>query len=63
MCGRPRDSDALAKELEERAWLIAPGDNNRVMNTRLNDLWADTLRGMGGPYAPLANFPEDPSLN
>ena len=56
-------ADQLAKELEERAWLIAPGDKKRVMNTHVNDLWADTLRGMGAPYAPLANFPEDPSLN
>ncbi|MBP7514330.1 MAG: YqgE/AlgH family protein [Flavobacteriales bacterium] len=56
-------ADQLAKELEERAWLIAPGDKKRVMNTHLNDLWGDTLRGMGAPYAPLANFPEDPSLN
>ena len=26
-------------------------------------IWADTLRAMGPAYAPLANFPEDPSLN
>lgn len=56
-------ADQLMKELDERAWIIAQGDKRRVMNTRLNDLWGDTLRGMGSTYAPLANFPEDPSLN
>lgn len=56
-------SDQLDKELEDRAWLVHPADKRRVMNTQLDDLWADTLRGMGPAYAPLANFPEDPTLN
>ena len=34
-----------------------------VMGTRFKDLWGDTLRTMGDRFAPLANFPEDPSLN
>lgn len=55
--------EQLQKELQEKAWLISPADKRRVMNTRLNDLWADTLRGMGEAYAPLANFPDDPSQN
>ncbi len=55
--------DQLDKELAERAWLITPADKRRVMNTKFKDLWGDTLRGMGTAFAPLANFPEDPSLN
>ncbi|MFT3885871.1 MAG: YqgE/AlgH family protein [Flavobacteriales bacterium] len=55
--------DQLAKELEQRSWLISPADKRRVMNTTLKDLWADTLRGMGSAYAPLANFPDDPQMN
>ncbi len=55
--------DQLDKELNERSWLISPADKRRVMNTKLKDLWGDTLRGMGKAFAPLANFPEDPSLN
>ncbi|MBS1581079.1 MAG: YqgE/AlgH family protein [Bacteroidetes bacterium] len=55
--------DQLEKELSQRSWLISPADKRRVMNTRLKDLWGDTLRGMGRAYAPLANFPEDPALN
>lgn len=53
----------LDKELGQRSWLVHPADKRRVMNTALKDLWADTLRGMGRAYAPLANFPEDPSQN
>lgn len=53
----------LQKELGQRSWLVHPADKRRVMNTTLKDLWGDTLRGMGRAYAPLANFPEDPSLN
>jgi putative transcriptional regulator len=53
----------LEKELGQRSWLVHPADKRRVMNTTLKDLWADTLRGMGKAFAPLANFPEDPALN
>lgn len=55
--------DQLAKEIEEKAWLVHPADLQRVMNGNVTDLWADTLRDMGPAYAPLANFPEDPTLN
>lgn len=51
------------QELEQRSWLIAHGDKRRIMNTSGLDLWRDTLKSMGSEYAPLANFPEDPSLN
>lgn len=55
--------DQLQKEIGERAWLITPAQKRLVMGTRSPDLWADTLRGMGSAFAPLANFPEDPTLN
>ncbi|MEO8733022.1 MAG: YqgE/AlgH family protein [Flavobacteriales bacterium] len=55
--------EQLAKEIKEKAWLVHPADLGSVMNGNAADLWADTLRAMGPAYAPLANFPEDPSLN
>lgn len=55
--------DQLGKELNDRSWLIAPADRRRVMDLRVDALWGNTLRGMGRAFAPLANFPEDPSLN
>lgn len=53
----------LNKEIEQRSWLISRADRKRIMNTGAKDLWADTLRTMGRKFAPLANFPDDPSLN
>ncbi len=53
----------LDRELQERAWWVSRADRRRIMNARPDGLWGDTLRGMGPEYAPLANFPEDPSLN
>ncbi|MCB0771475.1 MAG: YqgE/AlgH family protein [Flavobacteriales bacterium] len=55
--------DQLNEELKERSWLVTRGTKRRIMDIRSSDLWADTLRGMGRRFAPLANFPEDPSLN
>ncbi len=55
--------EQLDRELSERAWLVTRGDRKSIMTTRRKDLWGDTLRHMGTAYAPLANFPEDPSLN
>lgn len=55
--------EQLQRELTDRSWLVSRADKQRVMNTALDDLWADTLRFMGDRFAPLANFPEDPSLN
>lgn len=55
--------DQLQRELDERSWLIARADRRTVMHTGRKDLWADTLRGMGRAFAPLANFPDDPALN
>lgn len=55
--------EQLEQELKQRSWLIAHGDKRRIMNTSGMDLWRDTLKSMGAEYAPLANFPDDPSLN
>jgi putative transcriptional regulator len=53
----------LDRELGDRAWLVTRADKKRIMYSGKRDLWADTLRSMGREFAPLANFPEDPSLN
>lgn len=52
----------LLNEVEQRSWLVHPATRQMVMRNA-GDLWASTLRAMGPAYAPLANFPEDPSLN
>jgi putative transcriptional regulator len=56
-------ADQLDTEIGNRSWLVHPANKRAVMGTAPKDLWAGTLRSMGPMYAPLANFPEDPSLN
>jgi putative transcriptional regulator len=55
--------DQLNRELKERSWLVAEATKQRIMAVDASDLWAASLRDMGRPFAPLANFPEDPTLN
>lgn len=57
------EEDQLQREIEQRSWLVHPANKRLVMQAGPSDLWADTLRSMGPAFAPLANFPEDPSLN
>lgn len=53
----------LFAEIDQLSWLIAEGDPTVIMETRSESIWGDTLKKMGNKFAPLANFPEDPSLN
>ena len=55
--------DQLDKEISEKSWLVSQGDKKRIMDVRTSDLWGGTLRAMGRTFAPLANFPDDPTLN
>lgn len=55
--------DQLNKEVEERSWWVTPATKRTVMSAKVKSLWQQTLRSMGRAYAPLANFPEDPTLN
>ena len=54
----------LAFDHGEGSWLVTTARVTDLMS-RMSDaqLWRSTLKRMGGDYAPLANFPEDPSLN
>ena len=53
----------LDSEIEQDGWIIAPSDDRVIFPNDPETLWATTLRRMGGEYALLANFPDDPSLN
>ncbi|MCB9183488.1 MAG: YqgE/AlgH family protein [Flavobacteriales bacterium] len=55
--------DQLKKEMDDQAWMVAPADKRRIMGTSNEEMWRMTLKSMGREFAPLANFPEDPSLN
>lgn len=53
----------LEGELKEGAWIVAPARPELVFETAPGRVWVETLRGLGGSYAVLAEIPLDPSLN
>lgn len=56
--------DQLADEVEEDAWILAPSAADLVFaDVPDQQLWRAVLRRMGGEYAILANFPDDPRMN
>ena len=53
----------LEEEIEQDAWVLTPAYADAVFTGAPDDLWRQVLREMGGDYAVLANFPENPRLN
>lgn len=53
----------LLREIEQGGWILVPGADHYVFSSDAAKLWRSVLRTMGGEYAVLANFPEDPRLN
>ncbi len=53
----------LEAEYEAGGWILAPADATNVFEDAPEQLWRTVLRRMGGEYALLANFPDDPRLN
>ena len=54
----------LEGELKRNAWLVADiHDEEEMMNTHHETLWADYMRRQGGKYKAFAHFPKDPALN
>jgi putative transcriptional regulator len=53
----------LEAELDEEAWIPAAQAPDLLFDTEPDALWRTLLRRMGGEYAVLANFPDDPRMN
>lgn len=53
----------LETELKEKSWLITPAVRKLVFHRKLDEIWKDSLRNLGGEYEMMINFPVDPSLN
>lgn len=52
----------LKRELKDHSWIVTSGLKKFVMKDN-NNLWKNILKGLGGKYAMIAEFPEDPTLN
>ncbi len=53
----------LQDEIDEGTWILHPSDGKHVFETDPAELWRSVLREMGGEYAILANYPDDPRMN
>lgn len=53
----------LEEECETGGWILAPANVVNIFEDAPEQLWRTVLRRMGGAYALLANFPDDPRLN
>lgn len=53
----------LDHELKEKSWIISKAKKHFIFSKEENTLWKNVLKEMGGDYAQMANYPEDPSLN
>jgi putative transcriptional regulator len=53
----------LEGELEEGSWIVEPALVEDVFTADPGSLWRRVLRRKGGPYAVLAQMPDDPRLN
>ncbi len=52
----------LKTELKQNSWIVTLGRKKFVMKEN-NNLWKNILKELGGKFAMVAEFPEDPTLN
>jgi putative transcriptional regulator len=57
------EAGQLDKELEEKSWFVSHPDKELIFSHAPDEMWASAVKNMGSDFAPMANFPEDPSLN
>ena len=57
------DLTQLDHELAENSWITYPAKSKHVFNVKPDLLWKEVLKEMGGDYAMMINFPEDPMWN
>jgi putative transcriptional regulator len=53
----------LQAEMDEDAWIVSSVAPDVLFNTPTERLWRTVLRRMGGEFAWLSNFPDDPRMN
>ncbi|PSQ85795.1 MAG: hypothetical protein BRD40_00065, partial [Bacteroidetes bacterium QS_1_65_9] len=53
----------LRAEIDQDGWILTPADAELVFPESLEAFWRAVMRRMGGEYALLSNFPDDPRMN
>lgn len=57
------DYDQLNEEIKNESWIVTENSYQKISELNHDGLWNYALEKMGGKYALLSNFPENPSLN
>lgn len=57
------ETGQLDAEIEEQSWLVRKATREMIFSESGDTLWRSTLRKMGGEYALLSTFPDDPRMN
>lgn len=53
----------LEDELKFNSWIIVEATENYLFDSDPKNLWRTILKDLGGPYAIISTFPDDPSVN
>jgi putative transcriptional regulator len=53
----------LEKELGEKSWYVSKSNLDLIYSVDSSVMWTEAVKKMGEAFAPMANFPEDPSMN
>lgn len=53
----------LDDEIEKGGWIIATLDDSIIFDTDPLDMWRSCMRKMGGEFALISTYPDDPSMN
>ncbi len=55
--------DQLEAEVEDGGWIVLPASAAQVFGADPAALWRETMRALGGEYALLSTYPDDPQMN
>jgi putative transcriptional regulator len=53
----------LQEEIKEKSWLTVNAPRNLVFADKIEEIWKEALKHLGGDYEMMINFPIDPQLN
>lgn len=53
----------LLQELKSNSWIVAKANYRHVFQSDSNLLWRQIMKELGGIYATMAGYPENPVLN
>lgn len=53
----------LQEEIDGGGWIVTPASSEEVFTDDADGLWRAVLARMGGEFALLVNYPDDPRMN